>query len=99
MLNYTKFHCALKKKSLLPIQMAVIRFTGLLSPVAQLAQVCLMKNLGSFFFLLLTNLFDIHVAPLMFALLSLSSPTQSTIYRFNFSVTHLEIRGILVLKL
>lgn len=24
--------------------MAVIRFTGLLSPVAQLAQVCLMKN-------------------------------------------------------
>lgn len=76
--------------------MAVIRFTGLLSPVAQLAQVCLMKN---HFFLFLTNLFDILVAPLMLAVLSLSSPTQSTIYRFNFSVTHLEIRGILVLKL
>lgn len=35
----------------------------------------------------------------MLAVLSLPSPTQSTIYRFNFSVTHLEIRGILVLKL
>lgn len=58
-----------------------------------------MSNEESFFSPFLTNLFDILVAPLMLALLSLSSPTQSTIYRFNFSVTHLEIRGILVLKL
>lgn len=56
-----------------------------------------MSNDESFFSF--SNLFDILVAPLMLAVLSLPSPTQSTIYRFNFSVTHLEIRGILVLKL